>query len=235
MKFDLTEIRSNVYNFSFEKKYYLSSSFMRIQEFYKSPYENIKGKHFELEEFMDTYAEDKGTFTYFDDWTGFNIPGNIMNEFYKVFKYGLNRKEQIILNCLFVMRRKRTDDNFYVIASSKGKEENKVIKHKLSHAYWYLLENYAEQAQSLIYNPKVLAVKSLNLIKKALKSMGYCEDVFDDEIQTYLGTGSKSDLTNKLKIVDKNLVVSNKFKKLFKQHDESQLKLLYAKSKWGVA
>ena len=77
------EIYPNLFLFTFPNQYELASTFIRLQEFYESPYKEIKGQYFTLEKYMDRYAKDQedNKFTYFEDWNGFNVPGNIVLKF----------------------------------------------------------------------------------------------------------------------------------------------------------
>ncbi len=96
-------IYPNLYLYTFPNQYELASTFIRLQEFYESPYKEIKGKYFTSENFMDLYAKDQkdNKFTYFDDWNGFNIPGDIVLKFAQLFQNDLTKKEKKLL-CKFM-------------------------------------------------------------------------------------------------------------------------------------
>ena len=93
MNFNCQEIFPNCFILNFKTQYELSSTFMRVQEFYESPFKNIKNKLFSHIQFMDTYANEYGNFTYTSDWAGFNVPGNVFNRWKLIFRddYSKNR------------------------------------------------------------------------------------------------------------------------------------------------
>ena len=80
-------IGDNIFHFSYENRYKLTSSFIRMQEYYESPYNDIRNKYFTLDYYMDVYAkENYGVFSYFEDWNGFNIPGNSILKWEEQFR-----------------------------------------------------------------------------------------------------------------------------------------------------
>lgn len=52
-----------VIRLEFKNQYECCSSFMRLQEFYESPFKEIRGRFFKLDQFMDVYAKKQGNFT----------------------------------------------------------------------------------------------------------------------------------------------------------------------------
>lgn len=84
-----------VLHFIFPNQYSLTSSFMRVQGFYESSFPDIKNNVFELEHFMDRYAEHFDNFTYTTDWEGFNVPGDVLISFKKKFKRLLNKEKTL--------------------------------------------------------------------------------------------------------------------------------------------
>src|SRR5262245_26903475 len=74
------KVADAIYLLVFETQYELASTFLRFQEHYESP--KFRKKIFSLEEFMDWYGqENKGKFSYFKDWAGFNIPSTEFEPF----------------------------------------------------------------------------------------------------------------------------------------------------------
>lgn len=228
MKFSVTELRPNVYHFSFDSQYFLNSTMMRLQEYYESPIEGIKGQYFSYEKFMDAYAlsTEHKDFSYFTDWSGFNVPGNIVLDFYDTFKYDLLLKEKTFFEAVFLFRHGKLSgknkDRFYVLCTYKHKGEETALKHELSHAYWYLFpDSYAGEAKELLNTKRFLNPEVSEKAKKALLEKGYCEEVLEDELQAYLATGSRRFLKLVLRYPDK-AKLSTKFKKLFEEFDKHQ-------------
>lgn len=168
---------TNIIHFEFDNQFELTSTMVRLQEFYESPYPEINGKYFELEKFMDMYAKDnKGRFTYFTDWAGFNVPGHIVIKFMNMYYFNMREKEvklinKIPFNILFAPK-------FYIIATYRNLD----YKHEYAHALYYINENYKKEIdkESVRLSPRVR-----ESWKKKLKKWGYCDKVFMDELQAY--------------------------------------------------
>jgi len=217
MKYTFSKIRENVFLVESETQYELTSMFVRPQEFYESPFENIKGKHFSLDEFMDTYAKEMGNFTYFSDWSGFNITGGMFKAFFQTFRFDLREKERILLQGINGLC-PNLDGQFYVLGAIKGKL--KVINHEIAHAYWYLYPKYKYKMIEL--SQKNISTSLYDDAFYSLTSKGYDSSFVDDELQAYLATTPRDKL---LKILGwnkhPNVRVPSSFRKFFKEFDLS--------------
>jgi hypothetical protein len=96
----------------------LTLHFFRISEFFESDSENIKGKRFSFDEFVDHYSDKKGNLDYFSYWEGFNIPVKILVEFAKTFFEDLSEREIKILKAVSESKINQTDG--YVVACKEG-------------------------------------------------------------------------------------------------------------------
>jgi hypothetical protein len=74
------KIADGIYLLRFKTQYELTSTFLRVQEYYESP--RFQGRIFTLEQFMDWYAAQYGSFSYFEDWSGFNVPSTAFQPFF---------------------------------------------------------------------------------------------------------------------------------------------------------
>lgn len=181
-KVTLTSPAKNIYLLTGESQYNVSSTFMRIQEFYESPLEEIRGHFFTLEQFMDRYAEEYGDFSYTSDWDGYNVPGHVVRQFFELFNGHFLKKEIKLKNLL--SEPLHSKEPFYII----GIYDEGEFAHEMSHAFYYLYPEYKEACDKLTNSlpPKVLAT-----LKQTIKDWGYYhEDVMMDEIQAYMGTSS---------------------------------------------
>lgn len=170
-------------------QYELTSTFMRVQEFYESPFLEIRGNVFTTEQFMDVYANNNdGEMSYFTDWSGFNIPGDIVEEFFRKFRYVLTPKE---LNLERIIDENRQTTRYYLIGSYGEKELNRfdqfVIDHERAHAMFWLDQDYRDEMTRLVNRIRPSLRRELN---RKLLERGYTAAVFDDEIQAYMSTGS---------------------------------------------
>jgi len=195
----LTCIKPQIYYLLFDNQYAVTSTMMRLEEFYESPYKNIKNKFFTLEQFMDTYAKHMGNFTYTSDWTGFNVQSEVIKKFIYYFKDDLLEKEKPLINLLQTIK----DEKYYLIATYKGCQDN-VLDHELAHAYYCLDLDYKHSMCQLINKFKHKLQMQNSLLK-----MGYCRAVLNDEIQAYLATIKKHEIVKKH-------YDTKEFKKVFK-------------------
>jgi hypothetical protein len=164
-----SKLASRIFLVEFDTQYLLASTFLRIQEHYESS--RFRNRVFSLEEFMDWYASEFGAFTYFEDWSGFNVPSEAFEPFYRGEFTPLSKKEERLLD-LF----RRESAPFYVIGLA-AKED---LKHELAHALFYTQPSYkkAVEAEMRHYDTSVL--------KRRLAGMGYHRHVLPDEVQAYL-------------------------------------------------
>ncbi|QDJ96563.1 ABC transporter ATP-binding protein [Xanthomonas phage Xoo-sp13] len=186
----ITTITPNIIQYTAKNSYELCSSFIRFQEFYESPFDDIRGKYFTMDTYMDRYAESKGgEFTYFEDWSGFNIPGHAIVEFVKVFTIAytptpLRDKEYALLAPLKQFL--NTDDsNFYIIGNVEGADS--VVDHELRHAAYYLNPEYKARCDAQY---ALLPEEYKEFLHKGLTKFGYHESAFPDEVQAYLGSSN---------------------------------------------
>ena len=215
-KMKLTQIKPHIYYLLFDTQYELCSTMLRIEEFYESPYKNIKGKYFTLETYMDTYAKDTGNFTYYSDWNGYNIPSDSINEFWKTFN---NYPVEPLLNSLLEKEKKLydiltgiSDPKYYLIATHK-KVVKSALNHELAHAYYYLDPDYKKAMDDLIGGFKHRKAMETKLLK-----MGYGKSVLSDEIQAYLSTTKRYDIDSK--IMNRDWKIPEEFRKIFRERDK---------------
>jgi len=223
MNFEVKEIRPGVIHTEFDNLYNLTSTYMRLQEFYESPFRDIKGKFFKHEKYMDKYARSKGSFSYYEDWTGFNVPGDVVIKFIKLFKYDMWHKEQVFFKEL-EKHIKKYKDKFYIIGTAKNrkrKKSNNTLNHELAHAYFYLCPKYKNKISSLI---KKINSKHYNKMEESLIEMGYDKKFILDEVQAYCTTSSALSISMMLDI--NSFRIPKDTKLFFKEFDETQKRLI---------
>lgn len=198
IKYKLTEIYPCIFHCTIEDSYDLAMTFCRVQEFYESPYKQIRGKVFNLLEFMSLYAKDHdNVFTYPQDWGGFNIPGDAVYKLYKTnILNDFNSYDLTVIEMYDKIKVNVQDNKFYLIAS-QGDEGT--IHHEVAHGLYYLDQSYREYMDKLTYNIPSPIYKE---ITEYLLNLGYTKEVLLDEVQAYLSTGyrnikSKAELTRK--------------------------------------
>src|SRR6202043_78425 len=113
----------------------LCATFVRLQEFYESPFDDIRGHYFTLDKFKERYSAG-GPFTYFTDWHGFNVPGHVVERFFELFA-DLTLAEQMLREATLGY------DRFYLVGSHDGGDPNEdALEHELVHGTYYLDDDY---------------------------------------------------------------------------------------------
>lgn len=177
VSFKVKEILPKIFHLKFDSSRDLASTMLRFQEHYESP--KFRNQVFSLDEFVAWYRTQKGKFSYYNDWSGFNVPSKILKPFYDGKFQELTVREQKILKTF------KNHSKFYLIATAKNKNKannQSVIRHEIAHALFYLNPDYRKAA--------IKTLKGLNLkpIHKYLKKLGYHPEVFLDECHAYILT-----------------------------------------------
>jgi hypothetical protein len=183
--------------------------FCRYQEYYESPYKKFRGKRFTWMEYMRFYKDawKKKVFTYPEDWSGYNIPSNILDggvdAFYKETEYD-EVMNDIYFYCSINSFNKNDGErcDWYLIGASS--RDVKTMDHEIAHGLYFTNKEYKKMVDGLIKNIKPTHYDKL---KKKLIKMGYVDDkkIIDDEIQAFMSTGLYNGLnTNELKVYEKD-------------------------------
>jgi hypothetical protein len=193
-------VARGIYLLQFKTQYELAATFLRVQEHYESP--KFHGRIFSLEQYMDWYATRYGNFTYYQDWSGFNVPSTAFAPFYQGKFDPLSEKERRLLR-LFENLRER----FYVIGVYDDGAKSS-LTHELAHALFFTDADYRQAVRDAMrgYDTSALAQK--------LAEVGYGKHVIPDEVQAYL-VGPSSKLSPASRPLGP---LRRKLRTLFKEH-----------------
>jgi hypothetical protein len=169
-----------IYHLSFPNQYLLTATLLRFQEHYESP--KFRGRIFDWEEFMDWYAGEKGSFSYFEDWSGFNLPSTVFGPFLAGSFDPLTRKEASLLEAV-----RGLPAPFYIIGTVSGCSE--ALVHEIVHGLYFIQPEYRQAVDEL------LAAAETRRLCQVLAKIGYHSDVFNDEINAYLLTGLTGEMS----------------------------------------
>lgn len=220
---EVKEIAKGILHVSAKTQYELASTFLRVQEYYESPYGQIRGQYFTHEKYMDicAYGEkrsasDEIVFSYLEDWNGFNVPGNVFEEWASLFtEHYLWDKEKKLIELVYEAQNTPT---FYVIGTHDEGHKGD-FDHELSHAWYYLSKDYKEKMTKLANQ---LSKTARAQLKDNLMNDGYTAEVVDDEIIAYLTTNSMTetaDMFGKVRIPwTKIYKLQEAFKKYKEKH-----------------
>lgn len=183
--FIIKEVRPRIFLFEFSNHYDMCMHFLRYQEFYESSSPRFRGKSFQILDFMKwyTFKYGKGSFSYPNDWNGFNIPGDIIQ---KVWQLGIDDRniyDYEMQMAWGVCNQKSNGQEFYIIGVVRG---NKALSHEIAHGLFFLNKKYKKETVKLV---KELPDSIRKTINEALKKLGYTPKVYVDETQAYMATG----------------------------------------------
>lgn len=157
----------------------MAATMLRFQEYYESS--EFQGRVFDLEEFADWYAVEKGdgVFSYYEDYSGYNIPLSILDMFQTGAFDPLSRKETVLLNIL-----QGLPATGYLITTSKGESSDRAsLAHEVMHGIFHTDRHYASQVKACVEKFDVTEVLAW------LHEIGYHPSVHVDEINAYSLTG----------------------------------------------
>ena len=181
INYKLKEVLPNIFAVIVKDKYDRAMLFCRAQEYYESPSAKFRGKNFSIWDYMKWYHEQNGNgFSYGSDWSGFNIPIEVLKECYRK----LNKTETPYDKVMDQILSQILPNTGYVIGCGNTKGET--FKHEICHALYHTNKNYKKQMDNLT---KGLPKKYYNTFKNNILKMGYAQKVVDDEIQAYLQYG----------------------------------------------
>ena len=169
MKITKTAIRDDLILLRFQTQYQLASTFLRVQEHHESS--AFKRRIFSLEEYMDWYAARFGAFTYYEDWSGFNVPSSAFDPFYDGRFDPLSRKERLLLDVLRDQRRP-----YYVIAVAAAVD----LRHEIAHALDFTVPEYRRAIR------RAMRGFDTSSLRRQLSKLGYHRSVLSTEVQAYL-------------------------------------------------
>lgn len=151
----------------------------------------------------------KNLFTYPEDWSGFNIPSNVVEKGMNTFRKDKGPYDEIMNDIWYhcenyPLRYNKPRTKWYLIGADSFK--SKTMDHEIAHGLYYTNKEYKKNCDKLIANIKPSHYDKLT--KKIVK-MGYINDkkIIDDEIQAFMSTGLYNGLdTKELKVYEKNFI-----------------------------
>lgn len=211
-EFELKEVKPRIFLLKFKDGYKLAMHFLRYQEYYESPFEGFRGHPFALLDYMDHYVTENKTetFDYPAVYAGFNIPGQVIGDVRSLGIPDANEYDRVMYGIYSDIQAKNPD--FYLI----GAQDDETIEHEVAHGLWYTTPEYQEKMRWAIAG---LPPKVIKFAHKHLKKFGYCEEVFDDEIQAYFATGLMPQLEKTLTRAGFNVtLIASRFETIFKEY-----------------
>lgn len=196
-KYTLTKLLPHVYHAHFESGYQLAMHFLRAQEYYESP--KFANQLFNLVDYMEWYVttSEDGTFSYAQDWSGFNVPSWVLHD---IYIFGdipdVNKYDKFMEELVFKIFEDEQGKPFYLIGTSAegyqgdGDVEG-MLDHELAHALYYVDKEYRQVVDELLD-----ALPLYDAFCKVIADEGYHHRTVHDEVNAYLSTGAVPFLEN---------------------------------------
>jgi hypothetical protein len=217
INYKLKEIYNRIFLVTIKDPYDLAMTFCRLQEYYESPFKQIRNKAFTMTEFQRLYAKEfgDGIFTYPIDWAGFNVPGEVFDKFIQEDFKDWGNEYDFVTEDIYTEVKDDNNSRYYLIAA--GPKDIDTINHEICHALYYLDSEYKENVNSIISE---LNVSLFQHFKTQLLDKGYSKNVIIDEINAYLCFDGD-------KIITDDMKMNKKEKKNF-QDIQRKLKVFFA-------
>lgn len=188
ISYKLYRILPKIYAVEIKNQYDRGMLFCCFQEFYESPYDEIRGKYFTLTQFMKMYNEKRNDtlFRYTLDWVGYNIPSKVLSsaldrvEAYEYSEY----MEDIYVDCRVDSDKcGHNPDDFYLIGIDDVNSE--LCDHEIAHGLYYTNKEYRKEIDQLIGQ---MSESKYEKLRKSMIKIGYQDkmSIIDDEIQAYM-------------------------------------------------
>ena len=167
--------------------------FLRYQEFYESDSDSFRGQGFKWKDYIDFYKEKtkKDYFSYHEDFAGYNVPCDTLESCMTKIP-DLNIYDMIMFSVVDTIHNVVGSDKYYLIGIDQSDgEDPSLIYHEVAHGLWFSDPIYKAKMTRVI-NKMDPRVKQQMLNK--IRSYGYGDNVYDDELQAYLSTGLGSEM-----------------------------------------
>lgn len=191
--YKMTEVVPSVFLIQIQDHNDLAYTFLRVQEFYESANSEFQGKKFTLSRYKEWYSSqsDTGTFSYGEDWKGFNVPSDVIHQCYQL------NDERTDYDNFFLSLVDRIEltgtDQYYVIGARA--DDNLTIDHEIAHGFFTVNSVYRGEMNDLISK---LPTHVTEYMTNYLSDLGYADSVHMDEIQAYMATGLRKDMIQSL-------------------------------------
>lgn len=164
----------------------LGMLFWRAQEYYESSNPEIYKSSFTLLDYINWYCKTagEGSFTYYDDFEGYNLPGDVCLKVMQVPFPDWNRYDSLFCQVVSNVIINQGSAKFYLIGAKDG--DIAVMEHEVAHGLYALVPNYRKKMD---YLTNSLPDVAFDKIDKHLTKEGYNSEVLLDEIQAYMATG----------------------------------------------
>jgi hypothetical protein len=188
IKYKIKPVKLNVFAVVVPDDYDRAMLFCRAQEYYESPNKKFRGKDFSIWDYMKWYNNQYGRgFSYGADWSGFNIPFDIVWNCYQSNDME-TPYDEIMWDILGEIDNKM-DINKKAYIIGVDSLDSETFNHEVAHGLYYTNKQYKELMDEVTLT---ISTKNYQTFRNNLIEMGYTDSVINDEIQAYLSTNWKN-------------------------------------------
>jgi hypothetical protein len=219
-RISLYKVADRIWAVSIPDDYLRCWVFLRCQEYYESTSPYFRNNRFTWQDYMNWYKSEEGPrgkndiFTYANDWAGFNIPSDVIEDCISEIK-DPNEYDNIMNSIIRTIKMNESGTYYLLGISEINNVDNHLLDHELAHGMWYTDPQYKSDMTKLL---NTMDKKSSDSIKRLIAEIGYTESVLSDEAQAYLSTGIYDDWK-----VDDIDTWTDKFKETFIKYKEKHL------------
>lgn len=191
IQYKIHRLLPNIFLVVVPDEYERSMLFLRVQEYSESPNANIRGKSFDILDFIKWYTlKNDNAFTYAEDWNGFNISFKSAMECYKKLPKNLtNKYDRVFMRILTQVSELLSDrpelaKKAYIIGAEST--NSVTAHHEIYHALYFTDAKYRSKANKAI--DTIIPTKIYKKLRANLVSIGYFDNDFTiyNELQAYL-------------------------------------------------
>jgi hypothetical protein len=214
IEYKIKEVKPRVFAVIIKDDYDRAMTFCRVQEYYESPSEKFRGQNYSIWDFIKDYSHINGSFSYPQDWGGFNIPLRVALACYENIEHETPYDKimnDIIDNVKSMMLKKKDKaiDRAYIIGAERTNTSTFI--HEVCHGLYFTDKKYKNQVDKIT---SAIPREYHETLTYNLLEMGYTESVIDDEIQAYLSTNWKFSRFSKNVPVEVLFKYHEKYKKV---------------------
>lgn len=188
--FFLDEIRPRIFCATFHDHYHLCMTYARYSESHENDDPRWRELPVNMQDFHEYYSRigKELTFTYPEDWAGFNLTDEIIINAIRRGIPDLNKWDQVLLTIFGVCVAEYPGQKFSLLGISRPMMEYdpEVYDHELAHALYYTDEKYKRRMDRLFNQ---LPLDKKDTVLQILKQWDYGQECLVDETQAYLATG----------------------------------------------
>jgi len=201
----------------FNKQKDLTMSFFRVEEYYESANPKLHQQAFTLETFIEEQMKSDGELDYFNYWTGFNVPGYIIEEWSNKINAEYYFREKQLID--IIRDRLDVSRKYYVIGALEN--DTNTIDHEIAHALYYMNPEYNKEMGELISEFQSNYTEDYNIMCSVLtNTRQYGNNVLFDEIQAYMATETKKELVKEFRMdYSKCKSIIKKFQKVLQKYN----------------